>query len=252
MFGGLILKRGLAIIFVAVTLATIISGCNKELVSTPVTNANTQQGTNSANKIPNDPTFDTTPELGEGWIPDSQLYCEKVGIYSGRFVEDSSDRKIENVAAMLISNRSDRHLDIAMLTCEINGKTAQFNVAGLPAGKSAWVLESGAMQIASDPEVVFVDSVIAYRDEAISQTEELEIVPQGNTLRAVNKSNHTMYNVYVYYKVLHTDGNYLGGITYGVGFGDLEPGQTGDSLAAHYQEGKTEIIRVAWLDAPLT
>lgn len=245
------MRRWYLVTLMVFTLAILFGGCKRDSSLEPPVNNSVQQGNVPENTMPHDPTFDTSTDSKGGWIPDSKLYCERVGIYSGRFVEDTSDRKIEDVVAMLISNKSDRYLDIAMLTYEINGKTANFKVTGLPAGKSAWVLESSGMQTSDNPVVKYLDSVIAYRDEAVSQAEQLTIRAEGNSLLVTNVSDKTLYHVYVYYKVLHADGNFLGGITYGVGFGDLAPGQTSDSLAAHYQEGKTQIVRVAWLDEPL-
>lgn len=34
-----------------------------------------------------------------------------------------------------------------------------------------------------------------------------------------------MHDVYVYYKQVHTDGNYFGGITFHCSLGSIEPGQ---------------------------
>jgi hypothetical protein len=248
LIGGGILKRKLAVMLAVMMLLSVLSGCKND--SEPSTQSTT--GMYSGDLSPEDPTLDTTEDSKVGWILDSKLYCQKVAIYSGQFVEDMTDRKIENAAVVLITNRSERYLDIAILSCKINGKDAEFKVTGLPAGKSAWVLESSGMQISENPEITFVDSVVAHRDGVVSQPEEVSVSSQGNSLKATNQSDRTLYNVYVYYKVLHTDGNYLGGITYGVGFGDLEPGQSAESLAGHYIEGKTQIIRMSWLDAPLS
>ena len=227
-----------------VLLIGMLSGCKRNEDSAPA--ATVGQVTTPVS----DPTVDISDVSNAGWILDSQLYCEKAGIYSGPYVEDRTDKKVENVAVVLITNKSDRYLDIAILSCRINGKDAEFKVTGLPAGESAWVLESGGMQVSQIPEVEFVDSVVAHRDGVVSQSGELRVTSQGNTLQVTNESDRKLYNVYVYYKVVHSDGNFLGGITYGVGFGDLEPGQSGEIPAGHYQEGATQIIRVAWLDAP--
>jgi hypothetical protein len=65
-------------------------------------------------------------------------------------------------------------------------------------------------------------------------------------LTAVNNTDRTLDNVFIYYKTLHTDGNFFGGITYLVDFGTLAPGGSAQSVAGHFQEGKTEIVRIGW------
>ena len=65
-------------------------------------------------------------------------------------------------------------------------------------------------------------------------------------LTAVNNTGEKLEGVFVYYKTLHTDGNYLGGITYMTTFGDLEPGEKKTELAGHYDKDKTEIVRIGW------
>ena len=69
------------------------------------------------------------------------VVCKQFSSFSGQYVEDGSDVLVENVASMLVTNKSDRFLDLATLEYEIDGKKATFVVTGLPAGKSTWVME---------------------------------------------------------------------------------------------------------------
>lgn len=251
-----ILCRSLAILVMAISVCVALVGCHGKTepdVPTLPIDPNAQQGKDptTGTNIPNIPVVDDAVDSPFGWIGDTQLYCERLATYSGQFVEDSSDRKVSNIAVMLVTNRSDRYLDIAMLTYEIDGKTAEFKVTGLPAGKSAWVLESTGMQLNTNPEVTYQDSVVAFRDEVITQPEGLTLSHKGNTLQVTNETDHTLYNVMVFYKALHTDGNFLGGITYAVNFGDVKAGASAESLAGHYKEDRTEVIRFAWLDEPI-
>lgn len=197
---------------------------------------------------PNLPEADPPPEGdgSAGKATSEDIVCKEFARFSGQYVEDGRDEPVENVAAILVTNTSDSFLDLATLTYTIDGKTATFVVTGLPAGRSAWVMENSRMTIGADASFTFVDCVSAFRDNAVTSTRNLTIRSNGNMLTAINNTGTTLKNVAVYYKVVHTDGNYFGGITYMVSFDTLAPGEALETLAGHYQDGSTEIVRISW------
>lgn len=166
--------------------------------------------------------------------------------FSGQYVEDGSDVPVENVAAMLVTNQTEDFLDLATIEYEINGKAAVFMVTGLPPGKSAWVMESNKMTITEDADFKYIKRTTAFKEGVIDTTNKITISAEGNMLTAVNNTDEKLEGVFVYYKTLHTDGNYLGGITYMTTFGDLAPGEKRTELAGHYDKDKTEIVRIGW------
>lgn len=174
------------------------------------------------------------------------LTCDSFSLYSGQYVEDGRDELVTNVAAILVTNRSGQFLDLATLTFEIDGREATFRVSGLPAGRSAWVLEASRMTATNSSTFTFTDMVTGFRENVISSTDKLSITCVGNLVTATNKSNQKLENVFVYYRVLHTDGNYLGGITYVIDFGTMEPGQSVEKLAGHFSAEKARIVRIGW------
>ena len=191
-----------------------------------------------------------TTESGEYQKDESfeskEIICTQESLFSGQFVEDGRDELVENVAAMLVTNNSDQYLDLATLIYDINGETATFVVTGLPAGKSAWVMEKSGLVIAGDAKFTYKGSTTSFRGDVIASTDKITITSDGNMLTAVNNTNETMENVVAYYKTIHTDGNYFGGITYLVDFGTIEPGASSETMAGHYVEGSTEIVRIGW------
>lgn len=174
------------------------------------------------------------------------LTCDNFSLYSGQYVEDGRDELVTNVAAILVTNRSGQFLDLATLTFEIDGREATFRVSGLPAGRSAWVLETSRMTVTNSSTFTFIDMVTGFKENVISSTDKLSITCAGNLVTATNKSKQKLENVFVYYRVLHTDGNYLGGITYVIDFGTLEPGQSVEKLAGHFSAEKARIVRIGW------
>lgn len=184
-----------------------------------------------------------TSKLTQG---DDILAYSNFSSFSGLYVEDGSDVPVENVAAMLVTNQSEDFLDLATIEYEINGKSATFVVTGLPPGKSAWVMEKSKMTITSDADFKYVKKTTAFKEGVIAATDKISLSTEGNMMTAVNNTDEKLEGVFVYYKTLHTDGNYLGGITYKTTFGDLEPGEKKTELAGHYDKEKTEIVRIGW------
>lgn len=191
-------------------------------------------------------TTPTQPPIEEDEIASGDITCEDYALFSGQFVEDGRDELVTNVAAILVKNESDRFLDFATLSFDIDGKTATFIVTGLPAGRSAWVMEATRMTATHDSVFTYLECVSSFRDDVTVKTDKVTIKADGNMLTATNNTNQTLTNVCVYYRTVHSDGNFFGGITYVVDFGTLEPGQSAETLAGHYDGSKTEIIRISW------
>jgi hypothetical protein len=181
--------------------------------------------------------------------PEQLLICENIGLYNGAFVEDGSDEPVQNVAALLVTNGSEQYLDLAKLTYEIDGQEAVFLVMGLPAGGTAWVLESSRRTASAQSEFRHKNTVTSFRDNAVNRLEGVDLEFNGTMLRATNTTDKTFKALTVYYKVLHDDGNYLGGIAYMVTFGDLEPGESVEKIAGHFQSDKTHIVRIGYQQA---
>lgn len=178
-------------------------------------------------------------------IKTAQITCDKYSRFTGQYVEDGSDDLVYDVAAILVTNRSEQFLEIATFTYQIDGKNASFVVTGLPAGQSAWVMEANRITVTDDSAFTYVDVATSFRDDVTASTRKVSVSADGNMMTVTNNSGGTLEGVYVYYKVRHTDGNYLGGITYRVDIGTLEAGASATSLAGHYSED-AEIVRIGW------
>ena len=202
------------------------------------------------------PTDPTPTEPGKADPPEqvttpsqAQLVCSRFASFSGAFVEDGSDEPVENVAAVLVTNTTDNYLDLGQLTCQLDGQEVVFRVTGLPAGASAWVMEASRKTAGADSVFTQPEVITSFRKDAQAAPEGLTVASAGATLKVTNNRDTTLRNVTVYYKVLHSDGNYFGGITYMSAFGDLEPGQSAEKLAGHFKEGITDIVRIGYQEA---
>ena len=190
------------------------------------------------------------PEQGETpqvTVPQKQeLTVERIASFSGAYVEDGSDEPVQNVASILVTNETESFLDLGTLTYDIDGKEASFIVTGLPAGASAWVMEAGRITVTKDSVFTQKSCETAFRQDAVTLTEDVTIQSSGNMLKVQNSSDEALQNIAVYYKAVHTDGNYFGGITYMSVIGDLIPGESTEKLAGHFREGWTNVVRVSY------
>lgn len=201
------------------------------------------QGGSSAPQRPVTTPPVTTPK-------EEKLSVDSFAAFNGAYVEDGSDEPVQNVAAILVTNKSEEYLDIAELTCLLDGKKATFTATGLPAGTSAWVMEDDRQTARADSTLVLQDTLTSFRADAVSSLEGLQIQHGGSLLKVTNNREKALRNVTVYYKVLHSDGNYFGGITYMVTFADLEPGQSAEKIAGHFKDGWTQIVRIGFQEDP--
>lgn len=175
------------------------------------------------------------------------LYCLEFTSYSGAFYEDGSNEEVENIAAILVENRSEEFLERATITYDVSGETATFVLTGLPAGKKCWVLEQNKMKLdTSDKEFKFLDCVSGFRKDADLNNEVLDIVTKDDTIKVTNTGEEPIYSVCVYYKNTHEDGNYLGGITYLIAIDEVAPGDTQKKRAGHFNES-SEVVRSSYL-----
>lgn len=178
-------------------------------------------------------------------IDSGEIKINEFGSYSGEYVEDGSNRPVENVAAIRVTNKSNRFLDFATVTVNIDNKTATFIISGLPAGKCTWVLEQSCMAISDKAAFEFVDCTASFSDkEIISSTDKLSVQSDGDYMTVSNLTGEKLHNVVIYYRNLHDDGNYLGGITYRVTVGSINANDSSTVIAGHYSEEKSEIIRI--------
>lgn len=230
--------------------ATSIEETETELQTEETTEVTTAAPTTEAPTTPAEtsppPTTAPPKREEEVKIANGDLKVEQFAVFSGQFVEDGRDELVENVAAILVKNKSEKFLDFAVLTYQVDGQDAAFVVTGLPAGESAWVMEITKLKAKNESKFVYQDCISSFRDSVMASSEDLEIQVEGNTMKVINRSDDFMYNIFVYYKNRHSDGNYFGGITYAVEFGTLAPNTSAHTIAGHYQDGVTEIIRVGW------
>lgn len=177
------------------------------------------------------------------------LVCLEYSRFSGTFPEDGSGREVTNVAAMLVYNSSTEFLDYATVECTIGSGTGTFQITGLPPGATVWVLEKDAQTISEGEAFTAREcEQYAYRSDAVMSTDLLSLKADGSTLTVTNVSDKTLENVCVYYKTVHSDGHYFGGISYMLSFGNLVPGESAQKQSSHFGSD-SKIVRYSFQES---
>ena len=184
-------------------------------------------------------TIETTsePEKNEA------LAVLECGTYNGIFVEDGLDQQVEQVPCLLIQNTTDAYIDYGVVNATIGETSCTFVVTGLPGGSAAWVLEQNGQRIASMETYTYIGQTVSQPIDC-TVDDRIDVQFSNGEIRMTNCSDSSFAEVRVYYKLLHSDGNYLGGITYTTKAEGLEPGQTATLTAGHSSESGCVLVRV--------
>lgn len=190
-------------------------------------------------------TVATSAMMLEAPASSADLYCLEFNSYSGVFVEDGKNEEVQDIAAILVENRSKVFLDRATIRYRYGADTATFVVTGLPAGEKCWVMEANKMPLDGKHEFEFIECVSAFKEDAVLTTDKLTVDAKDNTLTVTNTSKEVLKNVCVYYKNTFDDGNYFGGITYMMAFDNLSPGESLQKESGHFTD-TSEIVRYSF------
>lgn len=189
---------------------------------------------------------------GEPWVSDvpiektepvelDGLRFTSFGRYSGTYFEDGSDKAVEDVAVVLVVNTTERYLELAIFSFEIDGAPATFTVTNLPPQKGAWVLARDALTVNSGASFVLKGGTTTFCTPEDIPT--ITAQPLDGTVLVENRSEAEAFSGYIYYKTVYEDGNYLGGVTYRTLIEDL-PAQSRTEITAAHCDETAEIVRI--------
>lgn len=189
---------------------------------------------------------------GEPWVSDvpiektepvelDGLRFTSFGRYSGTYFEDGSDKAVEDVAVVLVVNTTERYLELATFSFEIDGASATFTVTNLPPQRGAWVLEKNALTVQGGASFVLKSGSTTFCTPEEVSTVTAQAL--DGTVMVENHSESESFSGYIYYKTVYEDGNYLGGVTYRSLIEDL-PAQSRTEITAAHCDETAEIVRI--------
>ena len=176
--------------------------------------------------------------------PQELLEILQYGAFSGAYVEDGSDEAVENVACILVKNHSEGYIDYALLHAQFGDTVGEFILTGIPAGGSAWVMESSRLSLKGDEDYFYVDQTLSQIRTENMIDPRAEVKFSKGAVEVKNVGTEDLPAVKLYYKQLHKDGNFLGGITYTLTTGELPAGQSVSLLSAHSTEDSCVLVRL--------
>ena len=170
-----------------------------------------------------------------------------IGQYSGKFLEDGSDKDKENILAIVVKNTSDKVIDYGEITMKISGKsgTLKFKVTNLKPGASALVMESsGEVEFNTQDRYIYVGSNSNTIKSTSLKEDEVAITTKGNKITVENLTDKNINKVYVYYKTVSPGNCYLGGVTYRLKLQNVRSGKSVSAESRHFSNLSSEIIKV--------
>ena len=170
-----------------------------------------------------------------------------IGQYSGKFLEDGSDKDKENILAIVVKNTSDQVIDYGEITMKISGKSGilKFKVTNLKPGASALVMESsGEVEFNTQDRYIYVGSNSNTIKSTSFKEDEVAITTKGNKITVENLTDKNINKVYVYYKTVSPGNCYLGGVTYRLKLQNVRSGKSVSAESRHFSNLSSEIIKV--------
>lgn len=148
---------------------------------------------------------------------DTNVAVEECFLYDGAFVEDGSFEEKQDVAALKVTNKGEKDIQLIRIYLTTTEKELLFEVTTLPAGATVTVLEKDAQTIGEKEEIEEIRA-----ENRVDFTKDISLYENTFLLQAnngtINIKNITDKeigsDIYVYYKKKDADGNYFGGITF--------------------------------------
>ncbi len=177
-------------------------------------------------------------------IPNTELVVKQISPYTGYYLEDGSDRSVENIAAIVVTNNGDA-LDFAGIGIAQGENSYAFSASQIPAHSTVIIQEqTGAVLAEGDYHSCTATTTPSEGFQINS--ERVRITDNGdNTFSVSNLSEESIPTVKVYFKSYLPDEDvYVGGITYQVTLNDIEPNTAVEINSNHYASGYSVVVNI--------
>lgn len=173
------------------------------------------------------------------------------GRFSGTFLEDGSDKPIQDVLSIVVQNTGDSLVEYGAITLSAGKETAEFEFSGLPVGSAVMVQEKSGMTWSEGEKLSDIQCKSFALPAAIVLDfgSDFEIHTDDGVINVKNISATDFANdVSVFYKNFEY-GLFLGGITYRARIsGGIKAGQIVQSLQKHYWLDTSAILYMAYAE----
>lgn len=173
------------------------------------------------------------------------LVITDIGNYTGKYVEDGSNEKVENIFSITVKNKGEKTLQYAEVTLNAESEKALFQVSTLKPGQSVLILESEKKQYLE--EIVFkkteLQHVVFFEEEPDCKEDEFMIQPLDGGFNIKNVTGKDINGEIIIYYKNKKDNYLLGGITYrGRIRNGLKAGEVKQIMSDNFTEKQTEVV----------
>ena len=174
------------------------------------------------------------------------LVIEKIGNYTGKYVEDGSNTTVNGVAMILVRNESGHDIQYATLSMKYDDVTLLFEISALPAGGTA-VVQEKARRGVPDGDPRACDALVVQQAQPGFAADQVSVTEnEDGSLTVTNLTDETIPAIRVFYKYyLEEEQIYVGGIAFASKVTQLRPHSSATIRPTHYEKGSSRIVMVA-------
>ncbi len=178
------------------------------------------------------------------------IYITEIFSFTGEFVEDGSFENKTGILACRILNTTSSHYQLIDFTLNIGGADYSFNCTTLFAGSELTLLERNGSAYPSDLTLSSsaVNTVAEFNETPSVHLDLFEITYTDGIINVKNITDRDYENVYVYYKPVNENGDFIGGITFRVNAGTVPAGKIVQCRAARFNQNGSKIVFVTFLE----
>ena len=183
-------------------------------------------------------------------LPGYGLVIEKLVPFSGAFVEDGSNAKVENVAMLLVHNNGDYPVEYTQIRVAYGQETLLFDISALPVGERLVVQEKDGKAIPAGTATSATATVVQRAEMELSEGKILVTDNGDNTLTIQNLTDELIPTVRVFYKYYMGDESlFVGGIAFAVRIARLAANASITVQPAHYTSQASRVVMALAYDS---
>ncbi len=189
-------------------------------------------------------TQDTTNGFSFPASLSGEVVVEECFPYSGKYLEDASFEPCENVAALKVKNNGEGDIQFLRVKVTTDKKEMLFELSTVPAGATVSALEKSKQILENNEEIkaVTVENRADFANSISLQKDTLLVKGNIGTINIQNISQKDITSeIYVYYKKVDADSNYLGGISFRTKVEGLKVGEI-KQLPAEFFDPQDSVV----------
>lgn len=176
----------------------------------------------------------------------SGIEIERIDNYSGYYIEDGTEDKVDSVAVVTLKNNSDQAIEYGNIRLSQGEQTLEFQVSLIPAGAQAVVMEANRSSYDAGSELSYEGSIVA-NIETMDMAQDRVSVTAGSDggITVTNIGQSDIPELRVFYKNQLDNNVYMGGIAYNAKIEGMKTGESRTIYPSHYdsEHGKIMMVR---------